>query len=138
MNLTALVESLSVSEREELLNILTNSTSTWTTMPPNAIPKNEGKQETHKYNIKEDFTMHKINALQNNRRREPVKARENTWVDTGESKDIITPESSRTPRNRTPPKKKNVTCHICGKAEKVHANLIYGEYYRCDRCTGNK
>ena len=53
-----------------------------------------------------------------------------------EAKDVTTPEVSRTPRNRKPPAKKTVTCHACGKTFKVNANMVYGEYYRCDNCTG--
>ena len=75
-------------------------------------------------------------TLDKTRRRETVKARANTWTDTGEHKDISTPEATRTPRNRPAPKKKDVTCHICGKKDKVNASLVYGEFYRCDRCTG--
>ncbi len=68
--------------------------------------------------------------------KEPVRARENTWTDTGEDRHIETPQSSRTPRTRKAPAKKTVKCHACGKTEKVNASLVFGEYYRCDRCIG--
>ncbi len=96
------------------------------------------QQESKSKPTAEDFTMRKDtgSTLDKTRRREAVKARANTWTDTGEHKDISTPEATRTPRNRPTPKKKDVTCHICGKKSKVNASLVYGEFYRCDRCTG--
>lgn len=86
----------------------------------------------------EDFTMRKDgnNALGKTGRKEPVKAKANTWTDTGEHKDVSTPDAARTPRNRVAPKKKKVRCHICGKDFTINASLVYGEYYRCDRCIG--
>ena len=86
----------------------------------------------------EDFAMHKKNdsVLGKNRCREAVKAQANTWTDTGEHKDVSTPDTARTPRNRAAPKKKKVRCHVCGKDFTINANLVYGEYYRCDRCIG--
>lgn len=86
---------------------------------------------------KEDFTMVRQSSLESNNRRIPVKARQNTWSDTGsEAKDVVTPNVSRTPRTRKPPQKKVVRCHACGKENTVNANIVYGEYYRCDRCVG--
>jgi RNase P subunit RPR2 len=79
----------------------------------------------------------KINTMKQNSRREQVKANRNEWIDTGnEHADIKTPQKTLTPRNRKPPRKKNVTCHKCGKTQQVNANLVYGEFYRCDRCVG--
>ena len=45
-------------------------------------------------------------------------------------------EKTRTPRRRGKPTKKEVECHICGKVFSMNANLVYGEYVRCNRCTG--
>ena len=85
----------------------------------------------------EDFTMNKNASTKGNTKRVPVRGGENSWSDDGiECADIKTPESPRTPRNRRPPDMKQVTCHICGKKEKVNSNLVYGEFYRCNRCTG--
>lgn len=132
MDLKALVESLTIKEREELLNILSESISTWTTMPPHIKEMSEDNDSEEKQN----FVMNQSSS--NTRSRQPVKAGNNTWVDTGESRDIETPEINKTPRNRKPPKKKSVTCHICGKHRKVNASLVYGEYYRCENCAGNR
>jgi hypothetical protein len=132
MDLKSLVESLTIKEREELLTILSDSISTWTTMPPHIKEMLEGDDSEDK----QDFVMNKSSS--NTRSRQAVKAGNNTWVDTGESREIETPEINKTPRNRKPPQKKSVRCHICGKERKVNAALIYGEYYRCDSCTGNR
>lgn len=70
----------------------------------------------------------------NNKRREPVRGRENRWEDTGEFRDIETPEVERTPRRRSPPRKIDVECASCGKSFKVDSRFVYGEYYRCNRC----
>tara|TARA_B100001564_G_scaffold351385_1_gene357146 strand:+ start:1672 stop:2043 length:372 start_codon:yes stop_codon:yes gene_type:complete len=102
-----------------------------------ALARKEEVVETEETNdITDDFRVVKKSTLGSNRRREPVKARENTWTDTGEHREVETPNVHRTPRNRPPPKKKHVTCNACGKKYQVNANIVYGEYYRCDRCTG--
>jgi len=94
-------------------------------------------KETKSKTTAEDFAMHKTNStLGNNRRREAVKAQANQWTDTGEHKDVSTPDRARTPRNRAAPRKKKVRCHVCGKDFTINASLVYGEYYRCDRCIG--
>ena len=68
--------------------------------------------------------------------RTPVRAQKNTWSDTGEDKHIETPDFEKTPRNRPKPKTKTIQCHICNKTFKIASSLVYGEYYRCDRCIG--
>lgn len=130
MNLKALVDSLSTKEREELLNILTGSISTWTTMPPHIVDNAPSAVQT----IATDFTMNIKKTALNNKRKEPVKSAGNQFVDTGEDRDIETPNKPLTPRTRKPPAKKNVTCHVCNKQYKINASLVYGEYYRCDNC----
>jgi formylmethanofuran dehydrogenase subunit E len=70
----------------------------------------------------------------NSKRREPVRGRENRWEDTGEFRDIETPEVERTPRRRSAPKKIDIECASCGKSFKVDSRFVYGEYYRCNRC----
>lgn len=69
-------------------------------------------------------------------RRSIVQAGENTWVDEGEDRHIKTPEIKRTPRNRSAPQMREVKCSACGKVSKINAGLVFGEYYRCDRCIG--
>lgn len=128
MNLKALVESLTYDERVELLQLLSEEdVSTWTTMPPHI---REAMQDKTDYN----FTMKPKTNVTQHRRKEPVKSRGNEFIDTGESRDIQTPNVNITPRTRKPPAKKEVMCHVCKKVNKVNANLVYGEYYRCDNC----
>lgn len=71
-------------------------------------------------------------------RRSIVQAGKNTWVDEGDcrGKEVETPDIKPIPRTRKPPTKKDVSCHVCGKKFQVNPSLIFGEFYRCDRCTG--
>ena len=130
MSMDDFIQTLSDEQRAALLKALTGD---------DFKPEVESRWQ-HEEPISEavdgDFTMHKKTELSKQKRREKVKASDNTWTDTGEHRDVETPDTARTPRNRSAPKKKDVTCHICGKKSKVNASLMYGEFYRCDRCTG--
>ena len=139
MNLKSFVDGLDNAEKEELLEILTGRMNQSTTIPPHIVEEFKEQPETPQ-RVQEDFTMHKNKASNGikNRRREPVKARANTWTDTGEHKEVATPDVERTPRNRPSPKKKDVRCNACGKTFKVNASIVYGEYYRCERCVGSR
>ena len=127
MSFDDFVNSLSDEQKAQLLSAL--------------APKEKVVEESQpEEKVVEDFTMHKdreSNGVKN-RRREPVKARQNTWTDTGEHRDVATPDVQRTPRNRPSPKKKDVLCSACGKTFKVNASIVYGEYYRCERCVGSR
>ena len=81
----------------------------------------------------QDFTMNKQKDSEKPSK-QPVRARENQWVDTGEDRHIETPEVAMTPRNRQPPKMKKVTCTKCGTTETVNESVLCGEFYRCSRC----
>lgn len=124
MSMEDFVGSLTEEQKAQLLNALAPK------------PKEEVSEEPTE-TIAEDFTMHKDkkNGVKD-RRKQPVRARANTWTDTGEHREIETPKVQRTPRNRPSPKKKDVKCNSCGKTFKVNASIIYGEYYRCERCVG--
>ena len=120
MSMDEFVNTLSDEQKQALLKALSG--------------KEEQPEPT---TVDEDFTMHRSdNKIRPQKRRESVRARENTWTDTGELKDVETPQASLTPRNRATPKKKQVKCHACGKTTEVNSNLVFGEYYRCDRCIG--
>jgi hypothetical protein len=136
MNLRNFVEGLTIEERTELLDILTENSLTWTTMPPH-MEDIAPQEVVDRKNKTEDFTMHKNNSI-SNKKKEPVVAKQNMWSDTGEDRNIVTPEITKTPRTRKPPAKKTVTCNACGKKESLNASLVYGEYYRCNSCLGNK
>ena len=84
--------------------------------------------------VNDDFT---VSRKEDNNGSKAVRAKKNRWVDDGsEHMDIETPDFNRTPRNRSKPKKKKVDCHICGKTFAINANFSYGEYHRCNKCTG--
>jgi len=69
----------------------------------------------------------------------PVRAKANTWTDTGEARDPdFKPEelvpSPRSARPRT--SKVTKTCSVCKKEFEISSSLVYGSFIRCDRCTG--
>jgi len=119
------IETLSDEQKDKLLEALMSKSNT-----PDI--KDAKKSST------EDFTMKKKEETPFTRRKEPVKARKNQWQDTGEFRDISTPDVERTPRRRDPPRKEDVECHVCGKTFKVDSRYVYGEYYRCNKCGGKK
>ena len=115
-------EDLSVEELQKLL----------------ARKQDEAKKESREVQpddvaVGNDF---KVNRKDSGSRREPVKAGKNTWSDTGEHKDIETPDVEPTPRNRRKTHNVEKKCHVCGKVFSVHPRLISGEFWRCDRCIG--
>jgi formylmethanofuran dehydrogenase subunit E len=118
------IKTLSKEQREALLNALLEGGET--------LQQNNAKKVAKRIN--EDFTVNKEKS--NNKRREPVRGRENRWKDEGEFRDIETPQVERVARNRPPPKKAEVECSVCGKPFKVDPKYIYGEYHRCNRCVG--
>jgi hypothetical protein len=85
-----------------------------------------------------DFVV-KNRSLNQNRRRSKVKAGKNQWADNGEFKDVGTPlpeDFEKTPRRKAAPKKTSVECHMCGKTFKQDSRYSYGDYPRCNKCTG--
>lgn len=122
------IESLTDEQKDKLLEALMSKS-------PTEEIKKAGKPQT---TVSEDFTMIKRDENRNQRRKEPVKARQNQWQDTGEFKEVSTPDFQRTPRRRDPPKKVDVECHVCGKSFKADQRYVYGDYYRCNRCGGKK
>lgn len=107
-----------------------------TTMPPHIRKEMEERDaEQAKKTEPTDFAMNR-NPKKQKRRKVAVQAKANTWSDTGEHRDIKTPEASITPRNRVSAELVDMQCHVCNKSFKVNKNLVYGQYYRCDRCTG--
>jgi methylase of polypeptide subunit release factors len=96
----------------------------------------DNKSEENTSNKQENFTSETIKKPSNNRRREPVKARKNEWVDTGEFKDYDTKYGDRVPRQRKPFKKVDIECSVCGRSFKADPKFVYGEYHRCSKCVG--
>lgn len=102
-----------------------------TTMPPHIREEFEGTTVSTS-----DFTMKSKNGIKSQKRREKVTARKNTWSDTGENKDVQTPDISMTPRTRPPAKMVDMNCHVCGKTFNINSSLVFGQFYRCDKCSG--
>jgi len=118
------LDSLSAEQMEELAHRLVAGMQE---------EKETNLPDATKASVDEDFTVNRnppANA------RASVKAKENTWEDTGELRDVETPDYQMTPRNRPKPKTKSVSCHVCKKSFKINESLVYGEFYRCNKCTG--
>jgi hypothetical protein len=139
MDLNNFLNSLTDEQKLQLANALVNSTSE--TKKPEVKEKKVVIKTTQSpkkpASVGEDFIVKKAESHPT-RRKESVKARRNQWEDTGEFKDVHTPDYERTPRSREAPKKQDVECHVCGKPFKIDPRFSYGEYYRCNRCTGKK
>ena len=139
MSMNDFINMLNEEQKQALLKALVGDSPAISNVPK------ETKQESIKHiqssqtptaSVNEDFTMFRQNKDSNHRRKEPVRARKNEWQDTGESRDIETPQFEKTPRRRQPHKKVEVECHVCGKTFKEDARFVHGDYYRCNRCTG--
>ena len=96
--------------------------------------RSEKGEKTPESTVKEDFTVSR--EAKGRKGRRPVRAKKNLWEDTGELGDVETPEFSKTPRSRQKATKVSVECHVCGKQFKIIPSLVYGEFIRCNRCTG--
>ena len=127
MNLKSFVDSLTEKEKAELMELLDGDKKS-------IAFQSEPTEEDFLNKNNPEFTMNKETS--NKVRRSVVKAGNNTWSDEGEDRHIETPPTKITPRNRRPPQKKTVTCSSCGKKYNINSSLVYGEYYRCEKCTG--
>lgn len=127
MSMKDFVNTLNEEQKKALLAALSDDSNPILSHIPAEV-----KDET-KTVINEDFVMNK-NQTVSGKRKEPVKAKNNQWVDTGEFKDVVTPEVKRTPRNRDAPKKLKTKCYVCGKNFEADSRFVFGEFHRCDRC----
>ena len=134
----ALLDTMTAEQKSELLSKLMDSLT-----PPSQEQPTEKTEETvsptpPRRRVSEDFTVKRDENLDD--RKTPVKARKNDWVDDGEARDTNFDyakfEKMKTPRRRGKPKKRDVECHVCGRTFTMNEGLIYGEYVRCNRCTG--
>lgn len=133
-NFDEFLSSLSDEQKQKLVESLLSQSSTAKKQDAPKAPKQNKKSPTPSATVDENFVVNKADS--NSRRREPVKARKNEWVDGGEFRDIETPNAERTPRNRPAHKKVDVECSVCGRSFKTDPKYVYGEYHRCSRCTG--
>ena len=126
-----LLESLTSEQKQDLIDKLLNSNVK--SAETSTKPKEEDASVT------EDFRVINNSKLEG-KSKQPVRYKKNTWSDDGEFRDEKVDyekfEKTRTPRRRGKPTKKQVECHVCGKTFAMNANLVYGEYIRCNRCTG--
>lgn len=133
MSMNDFINMLNKEQRLALLKALQEDSPSVSSVPEEV--KQESIEHINATKSSEDFRISSIKK-DNNRRKEPVKARKNEWVDTGEFRDIETPYGERSPRNRKPSKKMDVECSVCGRSFKTDPKYVYGEYHRCSRCTG--
>jgi hypothetical protein len=141
----ALLNTMTAEQKSELLNKLMDSLT-----PPSQdqqaepIQQTEPKQEETvssqlRSNVTEDFRVVQNSDL--DKRKTPVRAKKNQWVDNGEDRDPeFNPEKfermGKAARNRDKIKKRTIECHVCGRSFQVNPSLVHGEYVRCNRCTG--
>tara|TARA_B100001059_G_C17835119_1_gene587529 strand:- start:4453 stop:4860 length:408 start_codon:yes stop_codon:yes gene_type:complete len=129
-----LIKNLTPEQKQALLEQLTSSLSEEKQQV--APSDSEELVSSEPKEAENNFTMHKDNTKPKGRR-EVVKFKKNTWQDDGlEFSDTDTPKIKRTPRNRKKANIVDVECHVCGKEFQMNANLVYGEYQRCNRCGG--
>lgn len=118
------VDSLTSEQKEALQNALSLQ------QDERAQQKTQVKTKQPDFEVGADFKV-----VRNNKNgRTPVKFQNNTWVDDGESRDIITPKKDLTPRTREKSKKVEVECSVCGQTFWENPQYVYGEYIRCSRC----
>jgi len=120
------IENLTDAEKRQLIAMLAKS------LEPKPAEKTENTAKK-KVKINDDFTVVKD---VDTKRRSPVKASKNTFVDEGlESGDggIV---YAKTPRNRQPAKNVTIKCSVCQRDVTIPASLERGDYYRCERCVG--
>lgn len=140
MDLNNFFQSLSDDQKKNLAQALLSSVEDKT--EPKLIDPQQNKAkpiQQPKITVDDNFIVKKNDFPDNqNRRKEPVRARKNEWNDIGEFRDLDAPEYQKTPtpRRREPPKKIDVECHVCGRSFKVDQRFVYGEYYRCNKCVG--
>ena len=130
------IASLTDEQKAKFMEALTKQNETKTTAPIKQTPEKKPPSRQSSVTVSDNFVVTKTDESSNSRRREPVRAKKNQWVDEGEFKDIETQHGERTPRNRKPQKKVDVECSVCGRSFKTDPRYIYGEYHRCSRCVG--
>jgi hypothetical protein len=144
MDLNNFFNSLTDDQKTQLANALlssVDSTSDKDKPKAKAKPKKEEPKtkKSPQILVDDNFIVTKVESVDSqNRRKEPVRARKNEWQDTGEFRDVNSPDYDLTPspRKREAPKKIDVDCHVCGRSFKADQRFVFGEYHRCNRCVG--
>lgn len=148
----ALLNTMTAEQKSELLNKLMDSLTPSNEKQPTKrsdLPTKKSRLEDQEQeetvsskpqsNVTEDFRV--VQNEQLDKRKTPVRAKKNEWVDTGEDRDPdFNPEKyermGKAARNRGKVKKRTIECHVCGRSFQVNPSLVHGEYVRCNRCTG--
>ena len=128
-----LLKNLTTEQKQALLDQLMSSLSQTTTEEPK-----ETEQDVPANNVNVDF---RVTNSKLERGRTPVRARKNSWQDTGEwnipeGEEEWGGNRKRSERNRSKAKRVKLECSVCGKTYMENPNLVYGEYHRCNRCGG--
>jgi hypothetical protein len=146
-DIKAMLENLTEEQKakllENLIGLMPNkepvSTSEVVAKPLQTPKPPQPQQRTQRRAVvNKDFKVER-SASTSERQRQPVKAKPNTWADSGEERDPdFNPDKfeklGRAQRNRAKPNKVEVECHVCGKEFSISPNAKYGEFYRCNRC----
>lgn len=152
MNFDDFVNSLSDEQKQKLMQGLVEAAE----KPPVKIKtrdlpsrksklKDQEQEETvsskPQSNVTEDFRVVRDNDNDLGKRKTPVRAKKNEWVDNGEDRDPnFDPDKfermGKASRDRGKVKKRTVECHVCGRSFQINPALVHGEYIRCNRCTG--
>tara|TARA_Y100001973_G_C5191504_1_gene331293 strand:- start:289 stop:684 length:396 start_codon:yes stop_codon:yes gene_type:complete len=126
------LKSLSPEQKQKMIQMLMDDTPEESS--DDSEVSSDPPENTVVARVNDDFT---VSRKEQQNGRQAVRARKNRWVDDGtEHMDIETPEFKRTARNRSKPKKTRVECHVCGKTFSINPALAFGEYHRCNKCTG--
>ena len=129
----AFLDSLTDDQKAKLINELSKS------IP--IINKEEVVSSSKpRVQVNEDFTVVRGENY-SDKRKTQVKAKKNQWSDIGEDRDPNFDAEKfermgKAIRNRERTKKQSVDCHVCGRSIELNSNLVYGEFIRCNRCTG--
>ena len=137
-----LLESLTDEQKAQLVQgLMSNMNQTVSKSPSKETQAEQEESVSSKprSNVTEDFRVVQNEQLE--KRKSPVRARKNQWVDEGEDRDPeFDPDKfermGKTARNRSKTKKRTLECHICGRSFSVNPAYVYGENVRCNRCTG--
>ena len=148
----ALLNTMTAEQKSELLNKLMDSltpSSEEQQTKRSDLPTKKSRLEDQEQeetvssqprsNITEDFRVVQNDKLE--KRKTPVRARKNQWVDEGEDRDpdfdpAKFERMGKAARNRSKVRKKTIECHVCGRSFAVNPAYVYGENIRCNRCTG--
>ena len=146
MNMQNFIESLTPEQKAEFVKALQEDKE----VSPLAVEDNKDiapltadkPKGSPRIEVGDDFVVRRVDANGNpsESRRRPVKGGANTWVDTGEDRneDTVTPDFKPVTRSRPEATKVDKTCIACKKIVQVNPAIVYGEFYRCDKCGGSR